>query len=133
LRPLSAATINKTIDALQAVLALAVEYGHIAVNPAAGKRRRLKEQAPRAVHLDTAEQIQALLDAAGELDSRPGAQTAGRRALIATLVLAGPRAHEACGLLWRDVDLANGRLTSGMTYLTHPGAAYDPPKWDKFF
>lgn len=104
LRPLSPTTINKTIEVLQAVLALAVEYGHIATNPAAGKRRRLKPPAHRPVHLDTAEQIEALLDAAGDLDARAVAQTSGRRALIATLVLAGPRASEGCALLWRDVD-----------------------------
>src|SRR5919108_3630479 len=113
LRPLSAASINKTIDVLQAVLALAVEYGHIERNPAAGKRRRLKPPTRRPVHLDTAEQIEALLDAAGELDARPVAQTSGRRALIAALVLAGPRVSEACGMRWRDIDLANGRLHVG--------------------
>jgi integrase len=113
LRPLSAASINKTIDVLQAVLALAVEYGHIQRNPAAGNRRRLKRPMRRPVHLDTGEQIEALMDAAEELDARAVAQTSGRRALIATLVLAGPRASEACGMLWRDVDLANSRIHVG--------------------
>jgi integrase len=113
LRPLSAGSINKTIDVLQGVLALALEYGHIERNPAAGRRRRLKPPTRRPVHLDAAEQIEALLDAAGELDARAVAQTSGRRALIATLVLAGPRASEVCGMLWRDVDLANGRINVG--------------------
>jgi integrase len=112
-RPLSAGTINKTIDVLQAVLALAVEYGYIGSNPAAGKRRRLKPEPRRPVHLDTAEQIEALVDAAGELDRRANARTSGRRALVATLVLAGLRVSEACGLCWRDVDLANGRIHVG--------------------
>lgn len=113
LRPLSPASINKTIDVLQGVLALAVEYGHIERNPAAGKRRRLKPPMRRPVHLDTAEQIEALLDAAAELDARAVAQTSGRRALVATLVLAGPRASELCRMRWRDVDLANGRIQVG--------------------
>jgi integrase len=113
LRPLSPASINKTIDVLQGVLALAVEYGHIERNPAAGQRRRLKRPVRRPVHLDTAGQIQALLDAAGELDARAVAQTSGRRVLIATLVLAGPRATEACEMRWRDIDLANGRIQVG--------------------
>jgi integrase len=65
------------------------------------------------VHLDTAEQIQTLLDAAGELDRDPYWRTSDRRPIIATLILAGPRAHELCNLLWRDVDLANGRLHIG--------------------
>ena len=42
---LAPVTINKTLDVLQGVLALALEYGHIATNPAAGKRRRLKPPA----------------------------------------------------------------------------------------
>jgi integrase len=113
LKPLSANSINKTVDVLQAVLALAVEYGHTSSNAAAGKRRRLKPTARRPVHLDTAEQIEALLDAAGELDRDPYWRTSDRRPLIATLVLAGPRAHELCNLLWRDVDLANGRIYVG--------------------
>ena len=113
LKPLSASSINKTIDILQAILALAVEYGHVPSNPAAGKRRRLKASAKRPVHLDTAEQIQTLLDAAGQLDRDPYWRTSDRRAIIATLVLAGPRAHELCNLLWRDIDLANGRIHIG--------------------
>lgn len=113
LKPLSAGSINKTIDVLQAILAIAVEYGHIPSNPAAGKRRRLKPPARRPVHLDTAEQIQTLLDAAGELDRDPYWRTGDRRAIVATLILAGPRAHELCNLLWRDVDLANGRIHIG--------------------
>jgi hypothetical protein len=40
LRPLSAVSINKTLDVLQSILALAVEYEHLASNPAAGRRRR---------------------------------------------------------------------------------------------
>lgn len=113
LKPLGATSINKTIDILQAILAIAVEYGHIPANPAAGKRRRLKPPARRPVHLDTAEQIQTLLDAARELDRDPYWRTNDRRPIIATLILAGPRAHELCNLLWRDVDLANGRLHIG--------------------
>ncbi|MGO9761039.1 MAG: tyrosine-type recombinase/integrase [Solirubrobacteraceae bacterium] len=65
------------------------------------------------MHLDTAEQIQALLDAAGELDRDTRRPTRDRRALIATLILGGPRAHELCNLLWRDIDLANGRIHIG--------------------
>ncbi len=65
------------------------------------------------MYLDTAEQIQALLDAAGQLDRQPYWRTTDRRAIIATLTFAGPRAHELCHLLWRDVNLANGRIHIG--------------------
>ena len=112
-RPLSASSINKTLDVLQAILALAVEYGHLPANPAAGRRRRLKPPARRPVHLDSAEQIRALLDAARQLDNQPVWRIPDRRAIVATLVLAGPRAHELSHLRWRDVDLANGRLQIG--------------------
>lgn len=110
LRPLSPASINKTIDVLQAVLALAREYGHIADNPATGRRRRLKAPKPRPVHLDAAEPIQALLDAAATLDADPRHRIRDRHAIIATLLFAGLRAHELCQLHWRDIDLNNARL-----------------------
>ncbi len=46
--------------------AVAVEYGLIERNPAAGKRRRLKVDRPQRSYLDRAEQIEALLLAAGQ-------------------------------------------------------------------
>jgi integrase len=54
-----------------------------------------------------------MIDAAAELDAKPQARTAGRRALIATLVYAGLRIGEATALRWGDVDLANGRISVG--------------------
>jgi integrase len=113
IQPLSPVSINKTIDVLQMVLAQAVEYGYTTSNPAAGRRRRLKKPARRPIHLDSAQQIQALLDAATELDRSPLRRTSGRRATVAMLMLAGPRAEELCHLRWRDVDLANGRIHIG--------------------
>lgn len=113
LKPLAPSSINKTIDALQWVLSVALEYKHVAENPAVGKRRRLKEPHKPPVHLDTAEQIEALLEAAEELDRDPKFKLSERRAVAATLVLAGPRAIELSHLLWRDVDLANGRIFIG--------------------
>ncbi|MEA2361297.1 MAG: integrase [Thermoleophilaceae bacterium] len=112
-RPLSPGSINKTIEVLQSILAIAVEYGHLDANPAAGRRRRIKLPPRRPVHLDSADQIQALLDVAAEMDRKPYWRTSDRSAIIATLVFAGPRAHELCRLLWRDVDLANGRIYIG--------------------
>lgn len=95
------------------MLSVAVEYRHLTENPAEGKRRRLPAPKRRPVHLDAAEQIEALLDAAAELDREPRWRSADRHATVATLIFAGPRAHELCNLLWRDVDLANGRIFIG--------------------
>jgi integrase len=110
---LSVTSINKTLTRLAQILEVAVEYELIGRNPAKGRRRRLKATRPRPVHLDSAEQVQALLDAARALDADPESKTAGRHALVATLAFAGLRVGEACALQWRDVDLAAGRLTVG--------------------
>ena len=118
------------IDLLAQILAVAVDHGLIDSNPAVGKRRRLKLLKPRPVHLDSAEQIAILLEAAGELDrgeavitvadrngrtwtQRHPVQTTGRRAAIATLLLGGGRASATGRDARRDVDLANGRFVVG--------------------
>jgi integrase len=118
-RGLSAASINKTITRLGQILEVALEYGLIDRNTARGKRRRLKVSKPSAVWLDSAEHIEALLDAAGELDQyamvKGGRDQKGglvyRRILLATFVLAGLRIGEMTALLWRDVDLSENRIT----------------------
>jgi integrase len=129
-RPLSARSVNMHIDLLTQILAVAVDHGHIPSNPAVGKRRRLKVSKQRPVHLDSAEQIAIVLEAAGELDrgdavldvqdrrgraskQRQPVQTTGRRAAIATLLLGGGRASATGAMVWRDVDLANGRFEVG--------------------
>src|SRR4051794_38173808 len=106
---LNATSVNKFLATLAAILEQAVEYGHIERNPAAGKRRRLPAIKPRRTYLDRAEAIAALLDAAGEMD-REGRSKPYRRALLATLTLAGLRIDECLSLRWRDVHLATGRL-----------------------
>ena len=75
------------------------------------RNRKLKTKRRRPVYLDSAEQIAAMIEAAGSLDADSGARTAGRRALIATLVYAGLRIGEATALTWADIDLANGRIS----------------------
>jgi integrase len=109
---LSGESINKTLKLLAAILEVAEERALIVRNPAKGRRRRVKASKPRRSYLDTAEQIAALLDAAGELDrkARTGGQHVHRRAMLATLTFAGLRIGELLALRWRDVDLAAGRL-----------------------
>ena len=110
---LGADSINRTITRLGQILELAVEYELIPRNPARVGRRKLKTTRPRPVHLDSPDHIEALLQAASDLDARPTARTSGRRPLIATLVFAGLRIGEAAALRWRDIDLASRRLTVG--------------------
>jgi integrase len=115
---ISASSINKTITRLAQILEVAVEYELIDRNPARGRRRRLKVARPVPVWLDSAEQIEALLDAAGALDARArlkgGRDQKGgleyRRALLATFLFAGLRIGELTDLRWRDVDLLGKRL-----------------------
>jgi integrase len=91
---------------------IATEYGLIDRNPARGKRRRLKAVKPAPVWLDSAEQISALLDAAGELDSAAKAsRQIPRRAILSALTFAGLRIGELLDLRRRDVNLADGRIT----------------------
>jgi integrase len=112
-RPLSTSSINMTVTLLGAILESAVERELIATNPARVRRLRLPERKPEREHLERAAQIEALLDAASELDHEapPSARHVERQAMLATLTFAGLRIGELCGLRWRDVDLANGWLT----------------------
>jgi integrase len=131
-KPLSPRSINMQIDVLGQILELAVEYGYVpAPNPAVGKRRRLKVVKHRPVYLDSAEHIAVMLEAAADLDERDSKlvtvhdprgrtytqrrhnQSSGRKAAIAVLMLAGPRAAAGGALLERDLDLANGRINVG--------------------
>lgn len=104
-------SINKTITRLGQILEVAVERELIARNPAkvGGPRRKVKARKPARAYLDRAEQIVALLDAAGRLDAERTAPLA-RRALLATITFGGLRISELIELDWRDVDLAAGRL-----------------------
>ncbi len=112
---LGAESINKTITRLGQILAVAEERDLITRNPVRvnTRNRKLKTKRRRPIFLDSAEQIVAMIDAATQLDAKPEARTAGRRALIATLVYAGLRIGEATALRWRDIDLANGRISVG--------------------
>ncbi len=119
--PLSPRSINMQVTLLAAILERAVERELIARNPAKGKGRRVRERAPTRSYLDAAGQIAALLDAGGELDRRApeGRRHIERRAMLATLIYAGPRIEEMLALRWRDVDLAGGWLRIRGTKTDH--------------
>lgn len=109
---LSAVSINKTLTRLGQVLKRAKRWGLIDRNPVEDAER-LKATRPAPVWLDRAEHIEALLDAAGELDkaARRDRRHVPRRAMLATLVFAGLRIGEMLELRWRDVDVAGGTIT----------------------
>lgn len=116
-RPLSKTSINKTITRLGQILEMAVQYDEYEItrNPARGKDRKLKASKPAAVYLDRADQIEALLSAAGELDARarPDRRHIPRQTMLAVLAFGGLRLGEMLSLRWRDVELAAGRLYVG--------------------
>jgi integrase len=111
--PLSATSINMTVVLLGAILESAVEHGLIVGNPARGSRLRAPAVIAQRNYLQTASQIESLLDGASQLDhaAPAGARHVERRAMLAALTFAGLRVGELCMLRWRDLDLAAGRMT----------------------
>jgi integrase len=100
---LSANSVNRTISGLSLILEYAIEAGHIASNPAAGRRRRLTGSAPRRTWL-WPEQLPAILHAA---DERYGGRG---RPLVGVLAGPGLRISEALALTWHDVNLARAEI-----------------------
>jgi integrase len=98
-RGLSNSSINHTLRHLSQILEVAVEYGLISSNSAAGKRRRLKAAKPARPWVEP-EQLMALLDASSDVG----------RVLLAILSGAGLRIGEALALRWSDVDTGTGTL-----------------------
>jgi integrase len=113
-RPLSNTSINAMITLLGQILQQAVDYEQIDRNPVrvGGRSARfLKRTRPNRTFLEVDEFI-ALLDAASELEdeAREDFKGLGRRAMIATLGLAGLRIGELVDLKVAQVDLQRSRL-----------------------
>jgi site-specific recombinase XerC len=96
-RGLAPRSVNLVLDCLAQVLDDAVEYGLLDTNPARGKRRRMRLPQSRCTCLEP-DQVVDLLDAAGRWERELLADERfadrvirGRRAMRATLCLAGPR------------------------------------------
>jgi integrase len=113
-RPLSNTSINAMITLLGQILQQAVDYELIARNPVrvGGRSARfLKRARPNRSFLDV-DEFHALLDAAGELEAeaRKDFKGLGRRAMLATLGLAGFRISELMDLRVAQVDLIRSRF-----------------------
>lgn len=113
-KPFSGRAINMVLALLAMVLDDAVEYGLLPANPARGPRRRIKERKRRKRFLEP-DMVVDLLDAAGDWEEELQAkgqphQCYGRRALLATLILAGPRDQELSAARVADLDIHTGVL-----------------------
>src|SRR3954468_4023790 len=101
------------LDLLAQVLDDRVEYGLLDANPARGRRRRMKVPKSRRTFLEP-DQVIDLLDVAGAWErTLPAHQQYGRRVLLATLCLAGPRISELTSATRAQLDLHGGRLRVG--------------------
>ena len=110
---LSPRSVNMVLDLLAQVLDDAVEYGLLKANPARGRRRRMKVPKSRRSFLEP-DMVVDLLDVAGAWEREvPEHQRYGRRAVLATLCLAGPRIGELTGARRGALDLHGGRLRVG--------------------
>ncbi|WP_259316184.1 N-terminal phage integrase SAM-like domain-containing protein [Capillimicrobium parvum] len=96
LRPLSAATINTTITRLGQILDVAHERGVITANPVRinPRNRKLKRVTKQLPWLEP-DEVLALIEAAGRLDTADDRYLPTRRPLLATLAWAGLRIGEA--------------------------------------
>lgn len=113
-RPLSNTSINAMLKLLGQIMQQAVDYELVDRNPVrVGERsaRFLPRVRPAHTFLEI-DEFHALLAAAGELDAeaRADRQGLGRRAMLATLGLAGLRIGEMLELHFASVDLQRSRI-----------------------
>jgi integrase len=110
---LSPRSVNMVLDLLAQILDDAVEYRLLDSNPARGKRRRMKVTKSRRSFLEP-DMVVDLLNAAGEWErSLPEHQRYGRRAVLATLCIAGPRISELTNAPLARLDVHGARLGVG--------------------
>ena len=110
---LSPRSVNMVLDLLAQILDDAVEYKLLDANPARGKRRRMKVAKSRRSFLEP-DMVVDLLNAAGEWErSLPEHQRYGRRAVLATLCIAGRRISELTNAPRPRLDVHGARLRVG--------------------
>lgn len=108
----SPTTFNCALDALRHTLDIAVEAGHLFINPARDKSIKRATPQEKRLELPSREQFQAIVGAienAGTGDCKAAAE------MVRFLAYTGARKNEANNVLWRDVDFVNGRVTLRVT------------------
>jgi integrase len=106
---LSARSANMALEFLAQALDFAIDHKIFnGANPARGKRRRVKEKKSKGSFLEP-DMVIGLIEEAGKWEAElPPHQRYGRRELVASLVLCGPRIGEAIAADQGDFDLARG-------------------------
>jgi integrase len=107
-RVISPRTINMTLELLAQILSDAVRRGLIPANPAADPDLRLKASRRKGNFLE-ADELLAVIDASGALDSKVGERTLARAELARRL--------RADGRAWRDVSQELGVAESTAIWL----------------
>jgi integrase len=99
-------SVRRALQLLSRIMARAVEYELIAVDPTLGRSVPHQPKVP-VLYLSSAAQMRALLNAAGAFDAaaRRDHQHLARRAVITTFLLSGVHTGELLRLRWKDVDL----------------------------
>jgi integrase len=112
-KTLSPRSVNMIIDLAAMVLDDAVDYDLLDANPARGRRRRMKvPESDRGFLMP--DMVVDALEVAGEWeDELPEHQRYGRRALLASLTLAGPRIIEIIDVERGGLGVAAGELRTG--------------------
>lgn len=111
-KSLGASRVHGIHTVMSSVLTWAVRCGHLAANPIAGLDTLPSKPRPKELYL-THEQVDALAEAAGSLQTAYGRPKRGRetyRAMIYTLAYCGLRISEALALRVESVDLDGRRL-----------------------
>jgi integrase len=103
---MSASAFNKCVDALRAILEIAVEEGAAPANPAKGLKKAPMRR--KKLDLPSVRQFRAIVKSVAGAGARQSRDCAD---MVRLLAFSGARLKEATALRWRDVDSVNHRLT----------------------
>jgi integrase len=124
LQPLSLSSVRRQIDLLRTILDEAIEDRHITLNPARGRRMRLRVPKPRRTFLEM-DELATLLDVAAEQDrplpAIPREEMGLTTRLVAHLLAQGRRPNQIA----RQLNLARSTVSWHLRRLrATPGRGY---------